>query len=400
MSIADAMSTGESDADEIPAVDDSGSATFRRYRWQSKMAVLSWLSCLETNSELVAVVCEEIEDLILVFKTRRTFAQLKTRDRGSWSVSKICGEGGGIDSLARTHRTLGPSGEYDLQLWLEGPIGDTKETSQFFRDPTLAPEAVRQRIVGRGVARGKVYDFLSRLSILPDRPPRSYIDAVVLKYIGALWPALGALEQAALYEKLLACAERAQSGELEGATLDAEVQQSLGVENDEPQAELVGRKSLTRQMILDLVPPLPSTSRDDLLARIQRGEVASALELKMSAAGASLNTIETAQSLRALAEIRRLELLAASQDAEEQLTALELGLREMGDAQVEAATLLGGSNPSIAGRPAEFVASQLRSNPANLIALDGRDLFNRNASLIYGFLCHVSDECRFWWRSL
>jgi len=62
------------------------------------------------------------------------------------------------------------------------------------------------------------------------------------------------------------------------------------------------------------------------------------------------------------------------------------------------AAQLGGSNPSVAARPADYVANSLQGNPANLLAVDSNKLFT-SANDLYGLLCQTSDECRFFWRA-
>jgi hypothetical protein len=71
--------------------DDTGSVTFERFRWQAKLAVRAWLGVM-AGGRVIAVVCEHVEDLSFIEISGFRFAQLKTRDKGSWSVAKICAE--------------------------------------------------------------------------------------------------------------------------------------------------------------------------------------------------------------------------------------------------------------------------------------------------------------------
>lgn len=383
---------------ETAAVDDTGSDTFARYVWQAKMAVLSWLSCLTDGDAPLAVVCESIEDIVLVYQHRVVYAQLKTKTRGSWSDSNVCDPGGGIDSLVRTHNVLrSPPVAVEFHLWLEGPAGATKKTGDFFGDPRLASDAIRKKITQLGMKRAALSSFLGRLTIRTDRPSRSHIDAVILQYIGALWPALNHPQRVSLYRELLRKAELAQAGALE-RTDPSEAQGPLGISKTDSEFEGIARKLLTRALLVSLTPPVPTTTRRELLERINSGDVASALELKMAAAGANVSTITEAQALRARAEIRRLELLAGSETVRPRLDALEVSLLRMAEAHATSASLQGGASPGVSASPAEFVSAEIMRHPADLLALDQRDLFDRDPQLLYGLLCQLSDACLFWWR--
>ena len=390
-----AQTGAESDA---TTVDDTGSETFIRYRWQAKMAVLSWLECLAPGNALVGVLCESVEDIVLVYPARTVYAQLKTKTRGSWSDSNVCDEGGGVDSLVRTHNTIPKTAAaLEFHLWLEGPAGATKKTTDFFRDPRTASDNIRKKIVALGVKRSLLPAFLARLQVRTDRPPRAHIDSVILQYIGATWPALNHPERLALYVRLLAHAEDAQAAALDGAFATS-LLEPLGISEEEETWTRIAAKALTRELLISLTPTLPTTTRSELLARIASGEVASALELKMSAAGATGETIAAAQELRARAEARRLELLAGSETVSLHLQNLEAELLRMAEAHATAANIQGGSVPGVSAAPAQFVVAEIRRHPADLLAIDGRNLFERDTQLLFGLLCQLSDECKFWWR--
>jgi hypothetical protein len=383
---------------DVTAADDTGSETFIRYRWQAKMAVLSWLECLAPGTSLVGVLCESVEDIVLVYSEKTVYAQLKTKTRGSWSDSNVCDEGGGVDSLVRTHNTISASPvPLEFHLWLEGPAGATKKTTAFFGDPSTASDVIRKKIVALGISRSLLPAFLARLHVRTDRPPRAHIDAVILQYIGATWPALNHPEREALFVRLLAHAEDAQAAAL-GGTHAAPLLEALEIGEDDEIRIAIAAKALTRELLISLTPTLPTTTRSELLARIASGEVASALELKMSAAGATGDTIAEAQELRARADARRLELLGGSETVRPHLQTLEVELLRMAEAHATAANFQGGSVPGVSAAPAEFVVAEIRRHPADLLAIDGRDLFERDTQLLFGLLCQLSDECRFWWR--
>jgi hypothetical protein len=87
--------------------DPTGVETFERYLWQAKLAVLSWLSTLGPNGPL-AVVAEHVEDLVIVEANLFRFAQLKTRDRGSWSATRICGKDHAVSKLVGSYQAARP----------------------------------------------------------------------------------------------------------------------------------------------------------------------------------------------------------------------------------------------------------------------------------------------------
>lgn len=398
------------DALAAMASDPSGTKTFERYRWQVKQSVWRWLSCLGGGDAPIAIACEQVEDVVVVYATRLLFAQLKTRDRGSWSTSKVCQKGGGLDALIRAYNEAVEHGIHEsasFELWLEGAAGETKGTATFFSNPASADAASRKLLIGHGLKRPAVDDFLARLSIRTQQPARGHIDAVVLQTIGALWPAMSNPERIALYDKLLLRAESAQSSEIDGNELKGQ----LALQMSEHAAGVVGRESkaskssashrriLTREELTKLTPPLAGASREDILRRIERGDAASALELKLRAAGASEKNLELAQTLRASADRTRLELLAAGDDAAGRLAALEERLLQFAGAHVERAGLAGGGNAAIAAHPADYVLAELRGRPADLAHLDADRLFAGASDEIVGYLCQLSDACKFWWRS-
>ena len=388
--------------------DATGSDTFRRYVWQAKQAVLSWLSCLGSDLDApIAVVCERVEDLVVVYRDRLVFAQLKTKEKGSWSASNVCDKGHGIDSLVRTYNalsssTLGPLAS--LELWLEGSAAAASSTTKFFANPTQAEQVVRKRIEKLSATKSfNVDDFLRRLSIRPQQPSQAHIDAVILQHIGALWPAMTTPERNSLYDTLLQHAEKAQANDLGREKVRHHLGQKTSASSEDVDLhgglQALASQSLTRETLIGMTPPLPDSSRDELLRRINSGEVASALELKMQAAGATVASIELAQELRAVSDVRRLALLSSQSGAHPALDRLEVDLLRNAEAHSRAAKLQSGGNPAIASQQGEYVMNELMRSPHSLLALDRDQLFAGDSNDILGFLCHLSDACKFWWKS-
>jgi hypothetical protein len=89
--------------------DPTGTVIFQRLVWQAKLAVRAWLGDFAAAGA-VAVVCEHVEDLAIVEATGFRFAQLKTRDKGSWSAAKICESGHAIERLVASYKLADQAG--------------------------------------------------------------------------------------------------------------------------------------------------------------------------------------------------------------------------------------------------------------------------------------------------
>lgn len=250
--------------------DRSGAETFARYLWQAKQGVRQWLTCLPIDSGPLFVVCEQVEDLVLVYRDRVRFVQLKTRDRGSWSASFMCSHG--IDALVRSYAVAREAGLHALscfELWLEGSVSDATDTVAFVRKPAHASQAVRNKIVAVGAKQNWLNDFLDQLVIRPDQPTRAHIDAKVIWELGALWPSLSSPELERIYEHLLIAVTAAQSAQpiptsiqtyLAAAFLSTRSQSSVVENSANDYPEAIRAQILSRDALMALTPPLPSES--------------------------------------------------------------------------------------------------------------------------------------------
>lgn len=385
--------------------DTSGIDTFNRYVWQAKLALILWLTCLKDRSYPVAVVCERIDDVVVLYEDRLRFIQLKTRDRGSWSAIKICTEGYGIDALVRSYLAARSVKVHDVsvfELWLEGPMASAKQTANFFTDPRTAPTDLRNRIVALGLPKAQVSDFLKRLVIVPNQPARAYIDSVILQNIGALWPSLTSPEMQDLFDSLIALVAAAQGGHVTLGHKRFLDEVSTAGDDQEFDARCVsaiaalGVQTLTRDQLRTATPPLPTESDDELLQRLAAGTSATALELKMRRAGVMEGHIQTAQNLRATAEFKRQTLLAASEENADALDRLSNRLLTYASAVASRGVLLAAGNPAMASRPGQYIMDEILSSPSDVIALDGNEFFDRDTSMLFGLICQLSDECKFW----
>ena len=161
--------------------------------------------------------------------------------------------------------------------------------------------------------------------------------------------------------------------------------------------EPIHNQTLSRGMLTALTPPLPGERQHQLLARMAAGSASSLLELKMRAAGASVTLIEDVQALRADMEVQRQLLLASRDSAETDLEELARRVLRMAHATSARINLSAVGNPVAAGRPAEAVAADLRSRPHDFAHCDRKQLLHQDEELLFGYLGHLSDLCRFDW---
>ncbi|MCV7144646.1 dsDNA nuclease domain-containing protein [Mycobacterium riyadhense] len=374
--------------------DDTGTTTFERFQWQAKLAVRSWLGMLAGDGTL-AVLCEHVEDLAFVEASGFCFAQLKTRDRGSWSVAKICEKGHAVDRLAASYDLADAAGIVDrsrFEVWLEGPPSEAKETTDFFNDPTSATSITKKKIRDFGLKGVKLDDFLERLSVRCHQPARSCIDAVVIRLLGAIWPALTMDQLERLYESLLLAAESAQSATALPPSVRAAMRAAQVNPMEDGVWDPIASKSLTEDQLRAICPPLPADTDQELLARAATGE-ATVLELKLVRAGAREATVRNALVARADADVAATTARASGVMTADSERSLDLRLL---DTAHSIASLAASSGVTMQ-RPGEHIFHTLMSNAANTAALDLDRLYNRDHRLLVGHLCTVSDQCRFGW---
>ncbi|MFJ4171489.1 dsDNA nuclease domain-containing protein [Paenarthrobacter sp. NPDC089714] len=374
--------------------DPTGTVTFQRFVWQAKISVRNWLVTLAPNGP-IAIVCEHVEDLVVVERNMLRFAQLKTRDRGSWTASRICKPGHAVNTLVKSYLAATAAGIVSIskfEVWLEGPQSEDADTVVFFGDPRKAPERIKQKIRAMGLAGAKLKDFLSRLEIRCQQPSRESVDAVIMKAIGAAWPQLSYSQVETLYERLLSAATAAQSSSVQQPTVRAAVEAARLNPEEDNHWEPIRAQSLTKEQLRALCPPLNSDSNEQLLRRAASGE-ASLLELKLVRAGAQQGTIAAAKLARADAEVAATSFLAAGDAGQAGFHALDQRILSMADSLLALSALNGTSLT----RPAEFIYHSLMSRPTDVNATDAAQVYGGDHRLVVGHLCNVSDQCRFSW---
>lgn len=374
--------------------DPTGIVTFERFLWQAKIAVRSWLALL-AGGDTVAVVCEHVEDLVVVERARFRFAQLKTRDKGSWSAEKICEDGHAVHRLVLSYLEAEKAGivaRSSFEVWLEGPPSAVKSTRIFFEDPTAASEALKKKIRALGLNATQLTDFLGRLVIRCHQPARPTIDAVNIRLMGAAWPGLTVDQLERIYESLLTLAEAAQSASEAPARLRSILAAGQAAPNADSEWEPIASQALTLTKLRAICPPVPGETDSNLLARASVG-AASLLELKLVRAGASSPTVADALLARADADISVTMTRSAGGVTLEREKALERRLLSAAQS-IAALAAVGGT---ALARPAEHIFHTLMSQPANTAALDVDDIYRRDHRLVIGHLCGVSDSCRYGW---
>jgi len=246
------------------------------------------------------------------------------------------------------------------------------------------------------------------LAIYPDQPPRAYIDAKVVYELGSVWQSSPRAELQLVYERLLQAVAAAQAASPSPASVTAILaavrpraagQSDSPDELDDPAVQRIASQVLTREMLVALTPPTPGEPASQLLTRLSEGTAASLLELKMRSAGANAKTLQRTKEIRADMEVQRQILLASRDTAGDELEDLADRLLIVADATASRISLSAAVNPAAASRPAEAIALDLLSRPADLAQCDTGRLFNGDGRTIYGYLAHLSDECRFPWRA-
>lgn len=374
--------------------DPTGITTFQRFVWQAKLSVRSWLATLAPDGPL-AIVCEHVEDLVVVEQQVLRFAQLKTRDKGSWTASRICQPGHAVNTLVHAYLAAQSAGLLAVsrfEVWLEGPQSEDRDTVTFFANPSKAPERIKQKIREMGLRGTGLTDFLGRLVIQPQQPSRESIDAVVMRAIGAVWPQLSYTQIERLYEQLLSAATSAQASSEQQPTVRAAMESARLDPEEDAHWEPIRSQTLTREQLRALCPPLGSDSNGQLLERATAGE-ASLLELKLVRAGANKHTVQAAIQARADADVAATLLLAGGSIDQGGFKGLDQRILSMAESLV----YLNQINNVPAVRPAEFIYHSLMSRPSDVIGADPTQIYAGDHRLVVGHLCSLSDECRFGW---
>ena len=302
--------------------DTTGTETLERYLYQFKVAVLLWLGTLAFDVEC-RIICEFVDDITLVTEGEIAFYQVKTRDRGAWTASKVLKSGGGLDALVRSYNHAKAAGLCDVvrfELILEGPEGPGQDTRSFFTNPADAAEDQRRKLLGLGLQAGDIADFLGRLAITPQYHARRSIDGVIVRTLMSIAPGHSSTIEAT-YKTLLERAAGAHLGLAGQANSDFPLVLQPLTESEEP--SVLETHSISRSELLQLLPPVPYLAAEQrvLLDTAKGGALKmTTLEFKLRAAGADDKTINRAKSRRAEASIALASRAALTEETDASVT--------------------------------------------------------------------------------
>jgi len=388
-------------AADLPPGGPSGQDTFARYRYQAKLTLFHWFSTI-TDAGPNAVYAEHVEDILLEYDDRRVFIQVKTKagSAGTWTADGLCSDGGGIDSLCRAY-AIARETNCTFELHLEGTISNSQATVDFVRDCTTANAVMRAKIaqnlenaLGRALEGGELDHLLGRCRVVPNQPSQRDVDGRCYRTLARLVPQMPAGAVEALYGRLLQVVEDAQQAQTAGLAEGVggiaflEIQLTHLADGGDPVPVVVTDKRLTRDRLLEFIPPDTAQAVLLLIERALDGRPMTALEEKLIAAGAGPTVVEDARSLRAMTEPRRYELLSGP-DVDSTLLE-DVSNRVLVHAR--AVAYLAGD----VAEPAKAVWAKLVAEPG-LENADQPGLFNGDRLSLLGLLCSLSDECRFPW---
>ncbi|AUG76095.1 hypothetical protein CFP65_1189 [Kitasatospora sp. MMS16-BH015] len=380
---------------DIPAPDNTGTVTLRRFTYQEKVAARYVIAMLGDGGSIHHVTCEHIEDVVIAtdHPANRSdvlwdFLQVKTKDDPTpWGLSDIIAKGA-LKSLWRTYLAVRARGlEYLLTVAVEG-----------FLDP--ADDALTALARGAGADHPKCLARVSKhlkaqeadvsacLSFVRVRtmPRREHIDDQSLASLTELAPAVSVGEQRAVYLEVLNRVHEAMQGQA-----GASWKEKLGVE---PPSEALLRKRLAPSSVYDLGQRLRRPDHVLLAAYSERIDaVETNLVRKLRRGGASEEMIHEAQFLRSEADGRRLSDLALGAWPEDPRVEQDLDTRLL-----ITATRIARRHQDRGHRPADHIWDDLMQEINSTASeLDRRPLYAKDPLLLMGRACSVSDECHFGW---
>lgn len=392
---------------DLTAPDDSGAATFARYRYQAKVAFLEFLRCAHGQSAYL--VLEQIEDIVTVEGSRWRFMQVKSRkpERGSWTVSDIFGEDGPVRSLYRTylhmkeisrgpHKGRLPKDGFIYEMRLEGTLshsGNAKGLHPYRGGPGVVPSddliqmaksQLKSLFPKNETRKPDVKAFLTALAIRDNLPSQSLIDADnIFNTFRRFCPQADFSQVIESYKKALDLIENAMTEETEVAWR-RELLPSTG-----------NPKVLTSEVCAAVLPSGSQIDPTRLLV-LDVGDMirhpATALERKMRANGAKESTITSAKKVRIRATEREIRHLASG-DPHASEALVDMRERLLITARAAA------NHANGTAAPAEQIWAKLvlELPLGTAQSIDPNSIFDQDSFLILGELCQVSDMCDFSW---
>ena len=373
--------------------DDTGSDTFRRYRYQAEIAFVFCLDCALVGN-VVTVVPEHIEDIAIEHADGRwIFVQVKTRDpaQGPWTLSNMLrSDGGAFRSVLRTHRALvGVEGQFSYELRLEGGLRAGDDAEALMAGESVPNEDLIRTVASKlDIGHDEAAELLRRLTIRPNAPSRETITAVNVRKLGQAAPSVPMRVCEDVYRAVIGRIETAMESRLtEEQWPQAAVDEAVRSEASRAALE---EKRLNRPVLEPLLAPLAAAAPVLLNRLFNPDHRTSALEDKLASQGASAEIIANAKALRAHASFREAELQASSITGPSDMLE-DLRMRLLVVANASAAHV---GIPMEAGRVWAVLQRELNNQRDTL---DQNHLMNQDPMLLLGEVCELSDQCAFDW---
>jgi hypothetical protein len=384
------------DLDGIPDPDDTGTDTFRRFRYQAECAFGECMRCALTG-DVDSITPERLEDLLVEEPSRWRFIQVKTRDagRGPWLFRDLLDDGGALHSVLRTHLALADfddGRELRYEIYLEGAAkrGDNIERLLIPKGAGPTPEMVERCGRRLGCADSVAQVLLDRTRVRDQLPPRTLIRDHHVRNLQRYAPGVLPAVTEAVYDAVVAAVEAAMRGDL----LEGQWPQAVMAAETPEEAvrATVDTKRLTAAKLGALFEPLGATVNAALLAIITDVEQLSASELerKLTAAGADESLRQDAKQLRANASRLVFESVSGS------LEAPDAALADVDTRLLIAARAIAGALTS-SPPAADVWKAMLDDYAAKRTSLDPFGLLAQDPMFLLGRLCELSDRCEFAW---
>ncbi len=379
---------------DLTPSDNTGTDTFIRYRYQAQLIAPYCLECV-ANGTVVSVLAEHFEDIVIEFRDRWHFVQVKTRNQnlGPWKLSDAID---GLKSLRRTYTCVNPHKTINASyaLFLEGAIAKDdmlNELASLDSGSSTVSDDHNPKLIKKVMDELKITEpdckaFLAKVSVQANQPTRQDVAARNIRMLAQMATSASSEEVELGYDRLVNRILKAMAGDRLGSDLPVFV-----VNPDAPEiAPKVVGKRLTRSTMRDLLGSLaygPSLLLHRLV--VSTAVRPTNLEMKLLAAGAENKTIEDAKMLRANASMREAELLAANYE-DHQLVDVRNRLSVVANSVIQ--------KYAKDARPALNAYSELLLTLMDKAAnCDPNLIFRQDPMFLLGEVCVLADECTIDW---
>lgn len=389
-----AADLGTSGIDEIPDPDDSGSDTYKRYRYQAEAAFMSCLD-LALIRTVLSITPERIEDLLIEQADRWRFVQVKTRDPGpgAFTFADLLADKGALRSVARTHEAIqgfDDGREIRYEIWLELGARSSNPIERLLVQEWLGPD---DEMIETCAKRLKVEEsfaeaMLKRCYVRAPLPPRDLIRDSNIRNLQRYNPAVPVATTEEVYENVIDLVEKAMRAELLQDEFPQCIMQPDGV--GEALAAKIAGKRLETASLAEMFQPLAGGDAAVLEQITDPDQLAaSELDRKLLAAGVAEESRHQAKVLRANASRRTYELSSGLSDPGAKFADLDIRALTIASATAGVA-IAAPPGPEVFKR----LLDQLLESPADV---DPTGLLGQDGMLLFGRVCELSDQCHFGW---